>query len=476
MRRSWIAVLLLVAATGCSLGPEIVSPDAVVASKWIEPTASSSEPPVIEWWKTLEDPTLVAYADAALAANHDIRIAVARVREARASRRVAAGGHYPDVGAGGGATRLRGSENGFGPVPELVREGFGSLEGNVYDIGVEASWEIDIFGATRSAVDAASARVEAAVENRRDVQLLAVSEVALAYVELRGAQERLAVAEDNVRIQTETLEFVEDQRTAGFASELEVSQARSQLRTTEAAIPRLRATIRRSAYRLAVLTGRLPADVLQELLVPSPLPPFPTEVPMGHPPELLLRRPDLRRAERELAASQLDIGVATAELYPRFFVRGAIGLEATSPSDLLSLSSGTGLIGAFFRWPIFRRGEIRAQIEASHARADAALARYEQAVLVAVEDVEGALVGYVEEKNVLDRLQEARADAERARELARSLYRLGLADFLIVLDAERRLREVDDQVTRSETNVRTRLVRLYKSLGGGWEAIEQQAS
>ena len=413
MRRLWIPLLLLAIAAGCSVGPEVVTPDVAMASSWIEPTASSTAPAVIEWWSTLEDKTLVAYVDAALAANHDIRIAASRVREARALRRGAAGGHYPDINAGGGAARLRGSENGFGPAAELAREGFGSLEDNVFNSSVDASWEIDVFGATRSAVDAASARVEAAIDNRRDVQLLVVSEVALSYVELRGAQRRLDVAEDNVRIQSETLEFVEDQRTAGFASGLEVSQARSQLRTTEAAVPRLRAAIRLNAYRLAVLTARMPGEVLEELLVPAPLPPFPTEVPMGHPPELLLRRPDLRRAEHELSAATFDTGVATAELYPRFFVRGVFGLESTSPADLFSLASGTGLVSAFFRWPIFRRGEIRAQIEATDARADASLAAYEQAVLFAVEDVEGALVGYVEEKNVLDRLIEARRDAER---------------------------------------------------------------
>lgn len=179
---------------------------------------------------------------------------MARVREARALRRSAAGGHYPDVEAGGGAARFRASENGFGPVPALAREGIGSLQDTIVNLNVDASWEIDVFGATRSAVDAASARLGAAIESRRDVQLLVVSEVALSYIELRGAQRRLGVAEDNVRIQSGTPEFVEDQRTTGFASDLEVSQARSQLRTTEASVPRVRAAIRRSAYLLRFST------------------------------------------------------------------------------------------------------------------------------------------------------------------------------------------------------------------------------
>ena len=471
MRRIWSVLLLLTAAAGCSVGPAIVTPDVAMASGWIVPTVSSA-PPVSAWWTTLEDPILTSYVERAVAGNHDIRIALARVREAKALRRATAGGHYPDIAAGGGAARLRGSENGFGPGPALVREGFGSLQDNLFNLQIDASWEIDVFGATRSAVDAASARLDVAIENRREVQLIVVSEVALSYIEIRGAQQRLAIAEDNVRIQTETLEFVDDQRTTGFASDLQVSQARSQLKTTESMLPPLRAEIRRNAYRLAVLTGRLPADVLEELLEPAPLPPFPTEVPMGHAPELLLRRPDLRRAERAFVAARLDIGVATAELYPRFFVRGVVGLESTSPSDLFGLSSGTGLLGAFFRWPIFRRGEIRAQIDATTARADVALAQYEQAVLVAVEDVERSLVFYVEEKRALAHLAEAQLSARRAAELARELHRLGLADFLIVLDAERRLREVDDRMTRSETEVRTRLIRLYKSLGGGWEVLE----
>ena len=185
MCRMWIAMLLImITVAGCSVGPEIVTPDVAMASSWIEPVASSSGPPILEWWKTFEDPTLVSYVERAVAENHDIRIAVARVREARALRRSAAGGHYPDVEAGGGAARLRASENGFGPGPALVREGFGSLEDNLVNLNVDASWEIDVFGATRSAVDAASARLGAAIESRRDVQLLVVSEVALSYIEL----------------------------------------------------------------------------------------------------------------------------------------------------------------------------------------------------------------------------------------------------------------------------------------------------
>lgn len=188
-----------------------------------------------------------------------------------------------------------------------------------------------------------------------------------------------------------------------------------------------------------------------------------------------MRRPDLRAAERELVAATHDVGVATAELYPRFFVRGALGLEATSPGDLLSLASGRGILGAFFQWPVFERGEIRARIDLSNALAEVALARYEQAVLLAVEDVESALVGFHEETNALASLRLAREDAERSQALARSLYRLGLADFLVVLDAERRLREVDDALALSETRARTRLVRLYKSLGGSWEALPNEA-
>ena len=187
MGRIWIILLLVMAAGGCSVGPEIVTPDVAMAWSWIEPTVSSSAPPVVAWWTTLDDPTLTSYVERAVARNHDIRIAVARVREAKALRRATAGGHYPDIAAGGGAARLRGSENGFGPGPALVREGFGSLEDNLFNLELDASWEIDVFGATRSAVDAASARLDAAIENRREVQLMVVSEVALSYIGVRGA-------------------------------------------------------------------------------------------------------------------------------------------------------------------------------------------------------------------------------------------------------------------------------------------------
>jgi NodT family efflux transporter outer membrane factor (OMF) lipoprotein len=449
---------------------------------WEEPTVTQpaeesqvvSEAPLVEWWESLDDPQLVRFIELAVQNNYDLRIAVARVREVRAFRKNTAAGLYPRIAIATNYSRQRGSENAFGPNPKLAEAGLGDLEGNVFQAGFDAGWELDIFGGTRRAVEAADARLEAAIENRRDVLVTITAEVAIIYLELRGNQRRLAVAENNIRIQKDTLDFVEKRYRTGLGSELAVVQARSQLRATESFVPTLKAAIRSGAYQLAVLTGQMPGEALTQLQTTEPLPLPPKLVPVGLPSELLLRRPDLRRAEKQLAAATADIGAARADLFPRFFLTGRYGFDSASLSDLFTWSSLAWSFGPTVRWPVFRGGRIRANIEASEARNNAAVARYERTLISALAEVESALAGYVEVQEERRKLAESVQASARAVELAKSLYELGLSDFLTVLDADGRLTLVEDRLVVSETTLVTRLIQVYKALGGGWEKFEQK--
>lgn len=471
----YFILLLSVLLTSCMVGPDYKKPVTQTPQEWIGESGGSefiNEEPDLSWWESLGDPQLTEYVKKAAVFNHDIQIASARVKEARALRGIAASKFYPQIDSDALYQRLRQSENGVVSIGALSDLGFAELETDLYQAGFDAFWEIDIFGGTRRSVEAADARLAASVENRRDVLLSVIAEVARNYVELRGTQRRLAVSQKNIRIQSDTLTFVENRVKAGLSSELDASRARAQLESTRSTVPPLRASIKATAYRLSVLLGRQPGVLLEELLQQKPIPHTPDLVPVGLPSDLLLRRPDLRALEQELHAATAEIGVATSDLFPKFFITGAAGLESVSFSDLFKASSGAWSIGPSVSWPVFRGGAIRSNIKATEARQSLELARYTQTVLIALEEVESALVRYAEEELARRELRRAADSSTVAVSLAQVVYDKGLADFLTVLDAERVLTEIEDRLVQSETEVVLKLIVLYKSLGGGWEVFE----
>ena len=472
----WLfAILLTITPALGKVGPKYVEPDTESPAGWNATDSSLVDPaatPLREWWNVFGDPMLSDLIQRAAERNHDVRIAQARLRESRAAGRVARAGLLPNVGAGASASVTRLSENSVGQG-SLARAGLVPVQSDSYQTGFDASWEIDIFGGKRRQVEAAKSRVQAAEEVRRDVLVTLLAEVARNYTELRGAQQRLEVAEKNVRIQSDTLELVENKFTAGLVREIDVAQASAQLGQTRAILPEFEAAIYASAHRLAVLVGEAPTSLLTELLESKPLPPRPGLVPVGVPSELLRRRPDIRRAERELAAATADIGVAVADLYPRFFLSGGAGFEGGAVNKLFQAASGTWLFGPRIHLPIFQGGRIRARIKASKARTEQALTLYEQKVLLALEEVETSLVRYRQKIEAYNRLVESQQASRRAVELSRTLYDLGLTDFLGVLDPERVLTDVDDRVARSETQVLMLVISLFKALGGGWEEFPE---
>jgi len=462
----------------CAVGPDYVPPRTEVSDEWLSSpagTATGSEPANPAWWDALGDPTLSALVARAVESNRDLAVAAARVREARALRGVAASGLFPQVEAGADATRYKLSEQsptGGGP---LVEAGAIDRYGELFQAGFDAAWEIDLFGGTRRRIEAADAQAMQAVEEARALRLSVIAEVVRNYAELRGSQRRLALAETNADLQARTLAIVEGRRKAGLGRELDVASARAQLEATRALVPAVRGEVRAAAYRLAVLAGEPPGAFLEELLAGQPLPGVPDLVPTGLRSELLQRRPDVRAAERQLAASTASVGAAMAERFPRFFLTGSLGQASGRFADLFDGGAGQWTLGPSIRWPVFTGGAVSGRIEAAEARAQAAAARYEQAVLLALEDAETALILYGEERQTADRLEAASAAGEKAADIAAGLHAQGLSDLLTVLDAERRRTEIDDQRARSETRVLVRLAALYKALGGGWEVFEPEA-
>lgn len=408
------------------------------------------------WWERFGDPELSDLIRRAVDNNRDLQVADARVREARARRGVTAARLWPMLDAIGTASPA------WGAVPSLF---LGALD---------AFWEIDVFGGVRRSVEAAEADYEASIEEQRAVILALTGAVAATYIELRGLQGRIQAVLGNLAAQRETRALTQAQRDVGLASDLDVERARALVATSASELPLLQTAASASVHRLGVLLGEPPEALTFELETSAPIPTAPSEVLVGLPVDLLRRRPDLGRAERELAAATARIGEAKADLYPRFTLTGSVGLRSEDVKNLMTGSYDFASIGPNVIWPIFAGGRIMANIDVQEARTEAALARYEQTLLLALEDVENALVRYAREQVRRSELLEA-VDANReAAVLARRLHASGLIEFLDVLVAERSLLESEDRLLASETAVSTSLVSLYVALGGGWQAAEAE--
>lgn len=471
-----IAMLALVFfGTGCAVGPDYHKPDLPVPVAWTEAQQQGVATRTVEltrWWTKFNDPLLDSLVARAVTSNLDLRLAEARIREARASRAVAASGAWPTLDVSGSYTRNRASENAIGAPAQgavVAPSGSANLDQNLYRSGFDANWEIDVFGGVRRSVEAADATIDATVEDRRDVVVTLLGEVARNYIDLRGFQRQLVVARANLKAQQETLELTRVRFQAGLASDLDVAQQEAQVNTTASQIPTLESGVKQAAYALDVLLGSQPSALWRELAQEAEIPGLPPEVLVGLPSDLLRRRPDVRRAERQLAAATALVGAATADLFPKFFLTGVAGLQSVSASDWINGGSRFGSIGPRITWPVFDAGRIRANIEIRSAQQEQALTQYEKSVLTALGDVETALVNYANEQVRYRSLSEAVAANRRAVAMANELYIRGLNDFLNVLDTQRSLYVTESALTQSQATMATNLVALYKALGGGWD-------
>lgn len=472
-----VAGALCVTLAGCAVTPDYHPPAPDVPARWSEapdtsvPAASADS----SWWKTFHDPVLDSLVERALQANLDLQLAETRIREARARRNVTAGSRWPSVDATASIARERESKNAPNPVlvqPDGQMESPGQAE-NLFQAGFDAAWELDLFGGIRRSIEAAQADLESAVYDRDAVLLTLLAEVSRNYIELRGIQEQSRIARESLATQQDMLTLVQARYVAGMATDLDVARAEAQVQQTASRLPALDASHQKAVHRLGVLLGQPPGAIADELRPVQP-PPVPSiQPPLGLPSDLLRRRPDIRSAERRLAAASARLGVATADLYPKFSLLGTVGLASVAAGDFFNGASTLWSVGPSMTWPIFQGGRIAATIKVRDAQQQEALIAYRRAILNGIEDVENAIAAYRHEQARRATLARAVDSEQRAAGFARGRYTAGLTDYRDVLDAQRSQFLLQSELARQDTAVSLDLVALYKALGGGWNAAIQ---
>lgn len=456
------------AISGCTVGPDYHRQDANVPSSWIGRTEPIKDSPdyseLVYWWTEFNDPNLTSLIERAINTNLDLLAAQARIQQVRAVRGIAAGELWPQANASGSYTRGRIPIQGNPDVDVPTRD--------LFHTGLDAAWELDFFGGNSRSVEAADADIKVAVEAHRDVLVTLVSEVAINYIELRGFQQEIVIAQNNLNAQQQTAELTHKKFQSGLVGTLDVANADAQVATTASLIPRLEAAAQQSMYSLSVLLGLEPAALLKELSPKYSIPFAPPQVPIGIPSELLRRRPDIRRAEAAIHSATARIGVATADLYPKFSLTGSVNFQNDQLHGLISSGNRFWTAGPAVDWQIFSAGRVRSNIELQKALQQESMFSYQKTVITALKDVENALIAYAKEFERHKSLTEAVAHNRKAVDSATQLYERGLTDFLNVLVAQRSLFASEEALVQSTRNLSTDLVALYKALGGGWDSME----
>lgn len=471
-----LMALGFVVAGGCAVGPDYHPTANHAPVAWSSPVTNGltdSASAASCWWTSFNDVELDSLIQRAAKSNLDLRVAEARLRQARAVREGSTADFLPSPDASASFGRAKQSQNqpliGALPLPANF-----PFEYSVYQAGFDASWEIDLFGGKRRALEAATAEWEGAIEARNDVMVSLLAEVARNYVELRGSQSRLEIAQRDLKLQAEALELTRDRFQGGVATELDVTRSAALLAGMQAAIPPLDTATRRAMYGIAVLLGKEPGELVAELSPSLPLPPVPPEVPIGLPSDLLRRRPDVRRAERQLAAETARIGVAKSDWFPKLSLTGDVGTESVSLSKSFEPGSLFWSLGPSLEWRGLDFARVRAEVRGQTAVQEAALATYEKVVLISLQEAENAVVTYAQEQNRHRALVDEVAENRHSLDMANSLYAEGRVNFLDVLDVRRSLYESDDQLAVSDQAVSLDLIALYKALGGGWETMARE--
>lgn len=463
---AWFLLLL----TACvPVGPDYQPPQSHLPAAFT--TLQETEPQHVpgdnrtRWWGLFNDPLLLQLVDQALAANQDLHIAESRIKAARARYLMTEAAADPSLAAAGLYSQSQRSDN----------TGSSSNTGSqdLFQAGFDADWELDIFGGQRRSIEAAAATLSASEENRRDVLISLEAEVARNYFELRGSQRRLATARNNLIAQEKTLASVEGRYGLGLVSKLEVAQTQTQKSLLAATLPALDQKIASSTGQLALLLNMQLPEIAPLLSTSTTPPDLPLYLPTGLPSDLLRRRPDIRRAERQLAAATAEIGVATADLFPRFSLSGLVGLQSSSLSDLVSSGSRFWSYGPSFNLPLFNRQKLKAAVTITEAQREEMQASYEKTVLSALIETENALIQFAREQETRGSLASAVQTGRQAVKLNEGLYSSGLTDLTDVLSSQRTQYQAEDQLIQSEQQLALSSITLYKALGGGWEIAEQ---
>jgi NodT family efflux transporter outer membrane factor (OMF) lipoprotein len=491
--RTFYATWLTVAAglSGCTVGPDYrgapdVAHGAAQASAFVRAPAAgvtSAGPVPSRWWESLGDPQLNALIDAALQNNSDLHAAQARLRESRAQLQQQRAADMPTVSADAAALRMRepdlsslesvqqssGSTQSSGQSAS-TSQGRGPLQ--LYSAGFDASWEIDLFGGTRRAIEAASAQAEAVNADLADTQVSLAAEVAQAYIDLRSQQQRLLLANQSAQLEQKTLDLIRQQRERGVVTDSDVERQTTQVENTKATLIPLDEQITESLDQLAVLTGQAPGALDRELSAPAALPALPASVPVDDPATVLKQRPDIRAAERRLAASNAQIGQHEADLFPKVTMAGFIGSNAGDPGHLTRKSAFTWLGVPYLQWDVLDFGRTRGSIRQAQASRDEASARYTQTVLAALQDANNALSRYGHQRESVARLAQIEASADRSADLMRQRYGAGVSSLIDLLDTQRVQFSAQQNLVQGRAELLKDFVSLQKSFGLGWGASQ----
>jgi NodT family efflux transporter outer membrane factor (OMF) lipoprotein len=463
--RAVCTILLAAVIGGCTVGPDYHAPATSMPSHWeVTPSTQASHPiqgeaPIERWWTTFDDPELDSLVSRAVQSNLDLEAAIERIRQSRATLEASKAGFLPTANLNGSYTRA-GTDT--SPPSDLWRT------------GLDAAWEIDIFGGVRRSVEASTASLQASVEDRRDVLVTLLGEVAADYIQVRGLQQEIIISHQNLDTQTHNVDLTQEKKRLGTGTELDIVQAQQQVVATTAQITSLESQEQQAIYALSILLGSSPTALDNELRAPGEIPAPIMPVTMDLPSQLLRRRPDIRRAERQLAAATATIGVATAQLFPTFSLTGSGSINAAHFGGLGDIHNALWSLGPSVSWPIYDPA-LWANLKLENALQQQAFTVYKQTVLTALFEVQSALVAYVKEQERRDSLANEVSLAQRAVELAKRRYQQGLTDFLAVLVAEQTLLSSQDSLVLSNEAIDTDIVTLYKALGGGWESFDAPA-
>lgn len=480
----WSALVLLVLLSGCMVGPDYKAPETGMPSQFSEARngrgASGSDTDLCQWWKLFNDPFLDDLIAEAAANNYDVRIAVEKIAEARANYRVQSSYLWPEIDVTAAAVRTRNSQNFFSSSGTSTAGSALPTFQNFFQVGFDAIWEFDLFGKFRRSKRAAYDTWEASKENARSVLISVISEVARSYVSIRAIQRSIEITRNKIDADEEELLLTAELFDAGLSNEIQVEGMIATLDTERAALTVLETSLKQAIYALAVLLGRHPESMSSTFEESRPIPITWDKVPVGLPSDLLRRRPDIRQAERQLAAATEKIGVAVADLFPRVSLTGitfaggslggsGYGYESGSFNKLLKHSSRAWSIGPAIRWDMIDFGRTYGNIAVQNSQQKQALLRYEQAVLFALQDVEGALIAYFEEEKREKFLSDQVEALARALQLTQDLYVAGLSDEQEVLNARKAMLEAENSLAGSQQALGSDLIALYKAIGGNWE-------
>jgi NodT family efflux transporter outer membrane factor (OMF) lipoprotein len=461
-------VLSSCAICGCMVGPDYHAPHPSMPARWDSPPTTQASKIVQQptdldrWWTTFDDPELNSLVHRLLESNLSLEAAAERIHAARASLGIATGGLLPTVNADGSYTRAGGGRLNWS---------------SSWQAGLNTAWEIDVFGGLRRGVESANASLDAAVEDRRNVLVTVLAELATDYIQLRAQQQQVAIAQENLDVETKNAQLTRDKQKLGTGTELDVAQADAEVATTSADLATLQASAQQTIYAISVLLALPPTALDEELTPVAKVPDPPAEVPVGLPSDLLRRRPDIREAERQLEAATANIGIAVSALFPQFTLTGNVGLQARRIDLLSNWDNSFWSFGPGVTWSILDANRIRSNIDLQNAAQEQAVTAYRQTVLTALLQVQNVLVSYGAEQHRRAALSLAVELNKRAVKLATRRYKEGgLTDFLSVLDAERTLFASQNSLVQSNSNIGTDAVALYQALGGGWEIAQNSAT